>query len=221
MGIFNWISSIGSTLGLIRVVEVQDPKAPEKITTRSITLKDLATEIRGEEVRNLAELPTELAITFDRIFQAAGIKPAPHGWTIERLKSLLDTDQFKSMDRPAIQKAILGLLATEKAQVDDLVKDAIARDQAIDAYESYTKTKLDSRNEARQRRIAEIESQIRQLQDEIARLNDESKLDQDRFRDWRKTKIAYEKDLAATLSHLLDKPIVTITEDAPPTTNNK
>ncbi|MCY2952130.1 MAG: hypothetical protein NTU53_09155 [Planctomycetota bacterium] len=221
MGIFNWISSIGSTLGLIRVVEVQDPEAPEKITARSITLKDLATEIRGEEVRNLAELPTELAITFDRIFEAAGIKPAPHGWTIERIKSLLATDQFKSMDRLAIQKAILGLLATEKAQVDDLVKDAIARDQAIDAYETFTQKKLDSRTESRQRRIAEIESQIRQLRDEIARLNDESKLDQDRFRDWRKTKIAYEKDLAATLSYLLDKPIITITEDAPPTTNNK
>lgn len=213
MGVISWLSSIGSTLGLVRVVEVADPKAPDKLTTRSVTLKDLAAEIRSQEVQNLAEMPAELGVTFDRIFEAAGIKPASHGWTIERLRTLLATDQFKAMDRPAVQQAVLGLLATEKAQVDDLIKDAVARDQAIDAYEGFAKTRLDARADTRRRRIAEIESQIRQLQDEIARLHEESKMDEQRFCDWRRRKIAYEKELAATISCLLDKPVVTISDE--------
>ncbi len=213
MGVINWLSSIGSTLGLVRVVEVADPKAPDKLTTRSVTLKDLAAEIRSQEVRNLAEMPAELGVTFDRIFEAAGVKPAAHGWTIERLRTLLATDQFKAMDRPAVQQAVLGLLATEKAQVDDLIKDAIARDQAIDAYEGFARSKLEGRADTHRRRIAEIESQIRQLQEEVARLHEESKMDEERFGDWRRRKIAYEKELAATISYLLDKPVVTISDE--------
>jgi hypothetical protein len=213
MTLLNWITSVGNHLGLIRVVEVEEPARPEKLTTHILTLSDLVTQFRGDEVRALAQLPAELSLPFDRIFQAAAIKPPIHGWDIHRLQSLLATDQYKSMDRSAAQQAILGLLATEKAHVDDLIKDALARDQAIDAFETFVRQKMTQRGDAQNNRIAEIDSQIRQLQEEIARLQEEIKTDQEHLRQWHQKKIAYEKDLAAAVSYLLDKPIVTIAQE--------
>lgn len=215
MSLLSWISSVGSRLGLVQVVEVKEAARPEKITTHALSLGDLMTKFRTDEVRALAELPAELSLAFDRIFEAADIKPPAHGWDIERLRSLLATDQYKSMDRAAAQQAILGLLATEKASVDDLVKDAVSRDQAIDAFETFVRQKMAQRLDAQKNRIADLESQIRHLQDQIARLNEEIQTDQDHLRQWRHKKIAYEKDLAAAVSYLLEKPIVSIAEETP------
>ena len=213
MGILTLFGKIGNRLGLIRVVEVKDPAKPQKVTTRTITLSDLAGQVRSEQVRALAELPAELAVPFEKVFEAAGVKPPAHGWTIPRLQELLATDQYKTLARPAAQQAILGLLATQKAPVDDLVKDAVDRDQALDAYEVFVHKKLESRQVARQQRTEQIHEQIRQLQAETARLAEENKNDQEQFAQWHTKKVACEKDLAAAVGYLLDKAVVSVDAD--------
>ena len=216
MGLFVLISGVANHLGLIHVVEVQDVAKPHKVTTRSITLAQLSTEVRSEQVRALAELPAELTVPFDRVFETAGVTPPPHGWTILRLGQLVQTEQYRSMPRDAAQKAVLGLLSTEKVPVDDLVQDAIHRDKAIDAFESFVFKKMNDRMEARQARDAQIQEQIRTLRDEQSRLTEETKADQERWDQWHQRKTALEEELAHAVGYVLEKPGITIDRDPHP-----
>jgi hypothetical protein len=218
MSLMNLLQQIGGRLGLVKVVEAQADatgSGPAKIATRSVSIKDLAAEVRQEEVRVLAEAPAELEVPFAKVFEAAAIKPPAHGWTIERLGALLASDQYKTLDRTNTQKAVLGLLAAEKVPVEDLVKDAVSRDKAVDAYDIFTRKKLEDRTAARERRVGEILDQIKDLETEKAKLADETRQDQDRRCQWVDRKIAYEQDLARTVSYLLDQPVISITPQEP------
>jgi len=209
------LHNVGGRLGIIKVVAAtgagETQGRPVKLKTKNLSLKDLVTEIRADEVRALAELPAELSVAFPKVFEAAGVASPQHGWTIERLGSLLKTDQYKTMDRPSVQKAVLGLLANEKVQVEDLVKDAMARDNSLDAFEVFVRKKMDEREAARKRRVAECHAQIKSLEEECSRHAEEGRADQERFRRWLQEKSDYEEDMAWALGHLIDKPVVSVT----------
>jgi hypothetical protein len=120
------------------------------------------------------------------------------------------------MDAPSVQKAVLGLLSTEKAEVEDLVKDAMARDRSLDAYDEYVRKKMKERSTTRQRRVVELQAQIKDLEQECARQAEEEKADGERFREWLRRKIAYEKDMAWALGFLVDRPVVSVTRPDEP-----
>lgn len=210
MGVLGLLTVAANHLGLIRMVEVTNPAKPQKITTRSITLAQLHTEVRADRVRALSELPAELSVAFDKVFEAAGIKAPPHGWTIPRLQQLLQTEQYKAIPKEAAQQAVLGTLAADKAPVEDLVQDAVQRDKALDAFEGFVFKKMTARVEARQARDLQIEEQIRTLRDEQSRAADETRADHDRWDQWHQRKTAFEEELACAVGYVLEKPIVTV-----------
>ena len=214
MNLGQTLRNLGGRLGILRVVAMEETPgntAPRKVITRTITLKDLATDVRRDEVRLLAERPAELEVPFAKVFEAAGVKPPANGWTVERLGAAVNTDKFKAMDRKAAQKTVLEMLASEKVTVEDIVKDALAQDQALDAYDVFVRRKMEERAEARQRRVDEIRSQIKELEQECAMRIEESKADRDRWQAWLARKIAHEEEMAQALSYLLDVPVVSIT----------
>ena len=216
MGVLGLISVAANRLGLIRMVEVTNPAKPKKITTRSITLAQLSTEVRSEQVRALSELPAELSIAFDKVFEAAGIKAPPHGWNIPRLQQLLQTEQYKAMSKEAAQQAVLGTLAADKAPVEDLVQDAVQRDKALDAFEGFVFKKMNARVEARQARDAQIEEQVRALRDEQSRAAEETRADHDRWDQWHQSKTAFEEELTRAVGYVLEKPLITVDRDPHP-----
>ena len=213
MSFLDLLQDLGDRLGILETAEVPVAQAPLKIQTRTVTLAQLATEIRDEEVRALADLPAELTIPFEKIFEAAGIRPPAHGWNVNRLKELLLTVEFKDKEREAAQKAILKVLGSEKVQVEELVKDAMARDKALDSFESFVRKKLEDRMAARERQIAEIESQVKSLQSQTEELQQKSKRDEDKWRDWRKEKRARERELAWTVGYLIDRQVISTDDE--------
>jgi hypothetical protein len=216
MSLLDGLRALGGKLGLIQAAPAAPPgQLPAKVTSRVVTLQALTGEVRAEEVRVLAELPAELTVGFDRVFESAGVRPPAHGWTIDRLQQLLRTDPYRDMNREAAQAAILGLLSTAQAEVEDLVRDAIARDQAIDKFAAFVRQKMSDRSVARQRRISDLDEQIRGLEKERASLEEERTSDRERWQAWKAKKIAFEKEMAWALSYLLDRPVVTIEPDEP------
>ncbi len=213
MVLVDWLREAGGKLGLLRVVqhdEAEGTAAPVKIPTRTVHLKDLTAEIRADEVSSLARVPDELQAGFGRVFEAAGIKPAPDAWTVERLRDLLRGEPYKSMDRQAAQKALAAALADKKVAVEDLVKDAIARDKALDVYEEAAREKMDARSQARQVRLAEIQSQIDDLQRQREQLQREQADEQRLWQRWHESKIDFEKEMAWAVGYLLDQPVITV-----------
>ncbi len=216
MGVLGLITVAANHLGLIRMVEVLNPAKPQKITTRSITLTQLRTEVRADQVRALSELPAELSVAFDKVFEAAGIKAPAHGWNIPRLQQLLQTEQYKAMPNEAAQQAVLGTLAADKAPVEDLVQDAVRRDKALDAFEGFVFKKMNARVEARQARDAQIEEQIRALRDEQSRAAEETRADQQRWDQWHQRKSDFEEEMARAVGYVLEKPLITVDRDPHP-----
>ena len=213
MNLIELLRAVGDRLGIVEMRPATSAAPCAKIQTRTISLKDLLTEIRQDEVRVLAELPAELSIPFEQIFATAGVKAAAHGWTVERLKQVLQTEAHQPKDRVEAQKAILNLLANENVSVEEVVKDAVARDQALDAFEVFVREKMERRIAARLRKRSELESRIRTLQEELDRLQGEAAQDEERWRQWQHNKKAMEQELAWAVGYLIDRPVITTTDE--------
>ncbi len=203
------LESLGDKLGILEKVVEVSARAPAKIQTRSVTLTELKSEISAEEVRSLADLPAELTISFEKIYETAGVAPKANGWSIDKLSRLLQTDAFKDLDREGIQKRILTVLGTEKVGVEDLIKDAVARDKALDAFETFAGKKMEDRTASRGRKLSELETRILELQKESNALKDQAMADRTKWNEWRKRKRDREHELARTVGYLIDRPVIT------------
>ena len=181
-----------------------------QIRTRIISLRDFAGEIRSGEVKALADSSSELAAPFEKIFEAAGI--SSDGWTIAKLRQIIEKES-EQKSREMVQRTVLDLLRSAGLSSEILVKDAIARDQALDAFEVRVNEKMEERNKTCKKRLLEMEEQIKSLQEEGARISENLKLDEEKWREWKKGKRAYERELAATAGYLVDHQVVTIDDE--------
>src|SRR5262249_6807479 len=131
MNLLDMLRKLGDRLGIVELSkDSQESSAPVKIQTRSVTLAELIMTIQVTDVRQLAETPSELSIPFDDVYKAAGIQPPSGGWTVDQLLEFLDSDRIRKLNRAETQRATLDKLAAEKVEATQVVKDAIARDQA-------------------------------------------------------------------------------------------
>jgi hypothetical protein len=226
MSLFSYLRNTAASLGLLRIATVSDPEEPTKITTRSISLHALTTELRTAEVEALATGAGDFDVPFDQIFAAAGVKTVASSsatfagagqgaWSIDRLHAMLETTPYKDLPRAETQPAVLATLGAEKVAVEDLVKDAIARDKAIDAYAARIFEKRQESRRARSRKKIELQGQIAALQAQVADLDDQSQTADRQWNDWWQRKLAYERRMAQALGYLLQDPIVTIDAQLP------
>jgi hypothetical protein len=214
MTLFEILQSVGDRLGII---EREAPRASSeprpKIRTRIVTLEDLKIEIRTDEVHALAEAPAELTVPFEKIYEAAGLTPLNAGWNIERLHRLLATAPFRDQPRESIQKRILDILASEKVAVEDLVKDAVSRDQALDAFGKSVERKMSDRISANEHALAQAKDRIEDLRKESARLEALIAADMGQWREWCRKKRSQEKELARAVGYLIDREVITTDAD--------
>jgi len=216
MSLFDLLQSVGGRLGILEAPGTSCPGQPAKVTTRTVTLAELKSEIRSEEVRALAELPAELTLPFEKIFEAAGVATPAQGWSVGKLKELLAAEPFRALEPAAAQQALLDRLRAEGVPAEALVREAVAQDQALDAFEVFVRKKAEERRAAAEHRIAEVEASIRSLQAEQARLREQVRVEQDRLSRWQRSKCAFERDLAATIRHLTDRPVISSDTQEPP-----
>jgi hypothetical protein len=160
MSLMSLLETWGGKLGILEMGRAQSAKAPAKIETRTVTLAELSTEVRSEEVRALADKPSELTVPFEKIFETAGIKEGKNGWSIGKLHRLLRSDPLKSAAREDAQKQILESLKTDEVSAEEIVKDAMARDKVLDSFEVYARKKMEDRRVARERKIADLKDRI-------------------------------------------------------------
>ncbi len=213
MGLLQNLTKMGGRLGILKIVSTTATAPPGRIPTRKLTLKELMTEIRTQQVETLAQCPAELSVDFARLFESAGIKTPPTGWTIQKLIETLRSDACKGLSREETQKAILAEISKDQAHVHDVVADGIARDQALDAFEVFARKKFDERVSLCQSRKAELQAQIHDLQQQIERLDGQAASDKAHWKQWHDHKIQYEKDMAWAIGFLLDKATITVDHD--------
>ena len=233
-----FLGRMGEKLGLYRTVRIPEDEQPlgmqaTEISKKVVSLKDLqaqapevspsvfdrgagpGTETRPGTQKSLK--PRALSYDFGKIYEAAKISVPAHGWTIEKVIKLLKTDQFKEMTPDNIRRLVQGMLAAENVVILDVVKDAIARDKAIDAFELYLRRKVDDRKKETQRKMEEHRREIQALKDSIGDLEKQVETCATGIRQeeidlkyWVDTaKLAQEEELAHAVSFLTEEPVIT------------
>jgi len=207
MDLLGMFRTLGDRLGIVELSrDPQAPSAPVKIQTRTITLEELIMTIQITKVRGLAELPAELSIPFENVFKAAGIAAPPNGWTVDRLLEFLNSDRIRSMGRTDAQQETLKMLASEKVDSADIVKDAVSRDKALDAFEEFVIKKRSQWQQEKKELLAELKNQQKQVEQEI-------ETEEQNWKDWRRRKRKREVDMARAVSYLIDKPVISIEDE--------
>jgi hypothetical protein len=215
MSVFDLLQTVGGKLGILEAQQKSASGEPQKIVTRTVTLDELKSEIDAEDVRALADLPAEFTIAFEKIFEAAGVTPPAQGWSLSRLKDALRSDRFKNREFAAAQKDLLDLLSADRVAAEDLVKEAVAQDQALDAFETFVRRKVDGHIATAARRVAEIDARIAALNAERAGLKERTQIEQDKLRDWCKRKRAHERELASAVGYLTERPVISTDDNIP------
>jgi len=207
MDLLGMFRTLGDRLGIVELSrDPQAPSAPVKIQTRTITLEELIMTIQITKVRGLAELPAELSIPFENVFKAAGIAAPPNGWTVDRLLEFLNSDRIRNMGRTDAQQETLKMLASEKVDSADVVKDAVSRDKALDAFEEFVIKKRSQWQQEKKELLAELKNQQKQVEQEI-------ETEEQNWKDWRRRKRKREVDMARAVSYLIDKPVISIEDE--------
>lgn len=212
MSLLKRMKRLGKRLGLLRASETKARKEPTKVSMQVVSLEELMSGIPKLDIPVSTATRVELPVGFGGILSAAGVHSPPHGWTVERLQEFLHQKCGK-LNFEQAQYHTLQALARDDAPTEDVVRDAVARDQALDAFERFVKKKLEAQNKKRQKHLAKLEEQLGVLQERIDRIRREERSEREDWRNWRKSKVDYEKKMAWALSHIMEKPLITIDEE--------
>jgi hypothetical protein len=210
MNLTELLRNLGDCLGIIEMSSSRPEQAPVKLHTRSVTLAELSTEIRSDRIHTLAESPPDLSESFERIFEAAGIAPANRGWTVERLRRLLDSGEYRTLERSAAQQRLLEALKAEKVDVEGLVIEAVAQDRALDEFERSLRAYMEGWLSKTESSLAVLDRRIRELEDERAALSRKAEEEKSRLALWLERKRRYERELAAAVGYLIDRSVITV-----------
>jgi hypothetical protein len=243
-----FLTSWGEKMGLYRATPATPPGPPvdpaaTSIAKKTLTIRDLQAQLpdvspsvfekaagtsppepAAAKTAPKTKAPRPLAFDFAKVYEAARVAAPPHGWTVERVIKLLQTDQFKTMAAETIKQSLLGMLAAESVPATDVVRDAIARDKAIDAFELHLRRKLEERKgqarekgESNRREIEALKAAIGDLERASAEADDLARQEEVDLQNWVDTaKRAKEEELARAVSFLTAEPVVSIGNATPP-----
>jgi hypothetical protein len=106
----------------------------------------------------------------DAIYAAAGVVAPRHGFTALKVLEMLDSKQLAGLDgrsRAAALGAFLQAHPGGPVAIEDVLQDAVRRDQALDAFDGALRAKLRARAEQVERQNAQLQAEI----DAVARRN--------------------------------------------------
>ncbi|MES1240933.1 MAG: bZIP transcription factor [Acidobacteriota bacterium] len=174
-------------------------------------LADIAPD-DGAEGGGGPEIPDFLAI-----YKAAGIQDPVHGYTAQKVLEILSSPHLANLDSKAKAAALAGFLQmnpTGPVPITDVVQDAVRRDQALDKFEDFLRTKLKARTEQMEKENSRLQAEI----DELVRRNREKmdanrrdlEKEEARLAQWQLTKKAEERRLFDAVSPFVEaNPITT------------
>jgi hypothetical protein len=225
MSLIATLRDLGSRLGLMQVERAAAPAAPARIATRTLTLDELQlavpdpARLAALAVARCAAPPSDLALPFAAIDEAAGVAVPAHGWSVEQVAAFLARPELAGATRELAQGALLTALQAAGAPPADVVRDACARDQALDGFAQAAHAELARRRGRRRARAEQIAVARAALDAEAAALDAQDHDDAARWQAWWQAKLARERALAAAAGMVLDLPLpsgVTVDADLPP-----
>jgi hypothetical protein len=163
--------------------------------------------------------------SFAEIYQAAEIHPPTHGFTIEKVGDMLHSEHIRSLPRDVKKSSILVALEAAGAPIQDVIQDAMKRDQALDTFESVQERALNQLEAQKTQENQQIQAELdRLLGEHKARIqanNDAVAKEKERFFAWRLKKQEEEQKIADSVSYFVTENPIAGGHAAPPATAPK
>ena len=169
-----------------------------------------------------ASIPAESKFTapvadpssFAEIYQAAEIAPPAHGYTIEKVAAMLQSEHLRGLSTEVKRSSILVALEASGAKIEDVIQDAVRRDRALDGYERVLQKSLSdiqTRKSEENRQIeAEMNKMLAEYRARIQANNEAISKETARFSAWRTKKQQEEKNIADTVGHFVTENPITV-----------
>jgi hypothetical protein len=152
--------------------------------------------------------------TFDEIYQAAEIPPAPQGYSIMKVAEMLQSEHIRSMPTDVKRSTILVALDAAGVDIKDVIQDAVRRDKALDGYERVQERAIadleGKKNQENTQIQAELDKYVAEQRAKIQSNNDDVTKEKERFFGWRLKKQQEEKKISdAVAPFVTENPITT------------
>jgi len=155
------------------------------------------------------------------IYEAAEIHPPAHGFTVEKVAEMLRSEHIRSLPRDVKRSSVMVALEAVGAPLQDVIQDAMKRDQALDTFERVQEqalNQLEAKKEQENQQIqAEIDQLVAEHRSRIQANTDEVAKEKERFFAWRLKKQEEEQKIADSVSYFApENPIAAGGHAAPP-----
>jgi len=165
--------------------------------------------------------PVANPTSFDEIYKAAEIPPAPQGYSIMKIADMLQSEHIRTMPADVRRSSVLVALDAAGVDIKDVIQDAVRRDRALDTYERVQEkalSQLEAQKTQENAQIqAEIDKYVSEQRSKIQANNDEVTKEKERFFGWRLKKQQEEKKISdAVAPFVTENPITTSTSGTTP-----
>ena len=211
------------------IVSVDDPVGAEPSLPNAKSTP-VATKSAAQSVAEIASsmaaepkftTPVSDPTSFDEIYKAAEIPPAPQGYSILKISQMLESERIRNLPSDVKRSSVLVALDAAGIDVKDVIQDAIRRDRALDTYERVQQRAAEELEARKTKENSEIQSQIdKYVTEQRAKIqsnNEAISREKERFTGWRLKKQLEEKKIAEAVGYFTsENPITTGDVNAPP-----
>jgi hypothetical protein len=187
------------------------------------TVADIASSIAVEPKFTS---PVSNPTSFDEIYKAAEIPPAPQGYSIIKIAEMLQSEHIRSMPTDVRRSSVLVALDAAGVDIKDVIQDAVRRDRALDTYERVQEkavTQMEAQKTQENTQIqADIDKYVAEQRAKIQANNDQVTQEKERFFGWRLKKQQEEKKISdAVAPFVTENPITSSGTSAAPAPSTK
>lgn len=158
--------------------------------------------------------PVRDPTSFDDIYQAAEIQPPAHGYSIEKVATMLASEHLHGLSAEVKRSSILVALEASGAKIEDVIQDAVHRDRALDSYERVLRKSLSdvqAKKADENRQIeAEMNKMLADYRTRIQANNETLAKESERFSTWLTKKQQEERNIADAVSYFVTENPITV-----------
>jgi hypothetical protein len=165
--------------------------------------------------------PVSDPTSFDQIYKAAEIPPAPQGYSILKISQMLESERIRTLPSDVKKSTVLVALDAAGVDIKEVIQDAIRRDRALDTYERVQQRAAEELEGRKTKENADIQAQIdKYVTEQRAKIqanNEAISREKERVTGWQLKKQQEEKKIAEAVGYFVsENPITTGDVNAPP-----
>lgn len=153
------------------------------------------------------------------VYTSARIEAPAHGYTVLKVAEMLESEHIRALPPDVKRKSVMVALEAAGVAIDDIVQDAVRRDQALDTYERVLEKHLENLRAETAADNARLESEIeKQVAELRARIDENNRLvtrEQDELLAWRARKQQAESTIADAVGHFVTENPITAPPQVP------